>query len=552
VSQRRRRAESPRRSRPAAAGQNGAPRVPAADRDRLALLYELGCAFVARTELADLVPLVIEKCREVLRAEGAGVLVVDPATDELYFPYVSQEDPLVAERLSAIRVPPGQGIAGAVVASGKAMRIDDVAAHPQFYDGVDRTTRFVTRSMIAAPLVTPDGTIGVIEVVNRTGGPFSEEDLAFLETLALSIAVAIDNARHYSQLRDSAERLRDQVGALRRDLARSHRFTDIVGASAAIEEVFRLMESAASSPIAVLIEGETGTGKELVARGIHRASSRANGPFLAVNCAALPETLLESELFGHRRGAFTGATKDRRGLFEVAAGGTVFLDEVGEMPGAMQVKLLRVLQENEVVALGDSRPRRVDVRVISATNRDLAGEVAAGRFRDDLYFRLAAFPIRVPPLRQRREDIPALVDHFLSGAVARLGKAVRHAEPEAMDLLARFDWPGNVRELQNELERAVALAADGDSIRVEHLSSKLRAPRVPAASGTTAAEGARRRGGVATRPSVEPLRRAREAFEATYIARALDRHGGNVSRAARSLGLSRTMLHKKIRAYGLG
>src|SRR6185369_12799245 len=275
------------------------------------------------------------------------------------------------------------------IASGKAMRVDDVASNPLFYDAVDRMTAFSTRTMIAAPLFTPIGTIGVIEVVNRVGKPFTDEDLLFLETLAHSVAVAIDNARLYAQLRDSAERLHDQVGALRRDLARRQSFSEIVGSSRAMDEVLRLMESAASTTIAVLVEGETGTGKELVARGIHRTSSRANGPFLAVNCAALPETLLESELFGHRRGAFTGATKDRRGLFEVAAGGTVLLDEVGEMPYSMQAKLLRVLQEGEVVPLGDSRPRKVEVRILSATNRQLAHEVERGRFRKDLYFRLA-------------------------------------------------------------------------------------------------------------------------------------------------------------------
>jgi transcriptional regulator with GAF, ATPase, and Fis domain len=316
----------------------------------------------------------------------------------------------------------------------------------------------------------------------------------------------------------------------------------------------------------VLIQGETGTGKELVARGVHRASKRADRPFLAVNCAALPETLLESELFGHRRGAFTGATQDRRGLFEVAGGGTVFLDEIGEMSPAMQAKLLRVIEEGEVVPLGDSKPRAVDVRLLSATNRDLEREVREHRFRDDLYFRIAAFPIPLPPLRERREDIPALVDHFLKVAGKRHRKQIAGAVPAALSLLVEFDWPGNVRELQNELERAVALAADGDTIGLGHLSSKLAAPFARRGEAKPGGLGAplggahtavRPPGAAIAAPAAQDgdfslsLRDARAGFEARYIARVLELQGGNVSRAARILGLSRAMLHKKIKLLGL-
>mgnify|MGYP003693732629 CR=1 FL=1 len=207
-------------------------------------------------------------------------------------------------------------------------------------------------------------------------------------------------------------------------------------------------------------------------------------PFVAVNCAALPETLLESELFGHRRGAFTGATHDRRGLFEAASGGTLFLDEIGETPPAMQAKLLRVLQEGEITPVGDTHPRKVDVRVLAATNRDLTRAIADGRFRDDLYYRVAAFPIRLPPLRERREDVPLLADRFLAAAAGRHHKRIAGITPAAVGCLVRFDWPGNVRELQNEIERAVALAHDGDAVDLVHLSPKL---------ATTAAAGPRPR-----------------------------------------------------------
>jgi Nif-specific regulatory protein len=513
--------------------------------DRLHLLYDLGCAFAARIELEELIPLVITKCRDVLEAEGGSVLLLDPATNEFVFPYIAEQNPEAAERLAGVRVPADRSIAGAVVREGRPIRVDDAHADPRFFSEVDRHTRVRTGSLMAAPLRSRHGTIGVIEVVNRRGGgAFTDDDLAFLDALAGSVAVAIDNARLYDQVKASEERLRTQVVALRRDLARRDRFTEIVGSGAAMAEVFRLMESAAASPITVLIEGETGTGKELVARAIHRESARAEGPFLAVNCAAFQETLLESELFGHRRGSFTGATQDRRGLFEAGEKGTIFLDEVGEMPPAMQAKLLRVLEQGEVVPVGDNRPRRVDVRVVSATNRTLAAEVAARRFREDLYYRLVAFPIRLPPLRARREDVALLAQRFVASAAESHRKRIPGIEPVALERLVGFDWPGNVRELRNEIERAVALARDGESIGPSHLSARLLEPAGTSADG--AAYGAALCG-----EEKGSLLRARAAFEARYISEVLRQQGGNVSRAAKALGLSRVMLQRKMKAYGL-
>jgi transcriptional regulator with PAS, ATPase and Fis domain len=342
-------------------------------------------------------------------------------------------------------------------------------------------------------------------------------------------------------VRESQARLETQLVALRRDLTRRDHFADIVGGSARMREVFRLMESAAAAPIAVLLEGETGTGKELVARAVHRASPRAEGPFVPVNCAAIPETLLERELFGHRRGAFTGATHDQRGFFEAADGGTIFLDEIGEMPPAMQAKLLRVLQEGEVVPLGDTRAHRVDVRVISATNRTLVTDVESGAFRLDLYYRLSAFPIVLPPLRKRRDDIPRLAQHCLALSCSHLGRTMPAIEPAALELLEHHDWPGNVRELQNEIERAVALTPDGATIGREQLSRRLTAPaRLLAPLPATASPQA---------PAT--LRDARARWEADYIALVLAREHGNVSHAARVLGLSRAMLQRKMKLYDL-
>jgi Nif-specific regulatory protein len=520
---------------------------PSLENSTFRLIYELACAFATRIELDDLIPLVIDKCREVLKAQGVSVLLLDPERNELYFPYVSQTDPDVAARLAGLRFPADRGVAGAALTTGQAQKIDRVESDPRFYAEIDRQTGVTTRSLLAVPLASPEGPLGVIEAVQlEDGAPFSDEDLGVLKALAGSIEVSIFNASRFGSLKASEQRLRLQVEALRRDLAERDCFSEIIGVSAAMNEVFRLMKGAAGSTIPVLIEGETGTGKELVARGIHRASARAEGPFIAINCGALPETLLESELFGHRRGSFTGAISDHPGLFRAASGGVIFLDEIGEMPLPMQAKLLRALQEGEVVALGDHRPHKVDVKVISATNRNLKAAVAEHHFREDLYYRLAAFPIRVPPLRERREDISLLAAHFLATATQRHHKRIRGFDPATVGVLCRLDWPGNVRELQNEIERAVVLAQDDETIRPGHLSSAIVTVDGPISAGSLAPSS----NGFTERAD-RGLREARAAFETHFITQVLEKHHGNVSRAATALGISRIALQKKMKLYAL-
>jgi Nif-specific regulatory protein len=515
---------------------------------RLRLLYDCCCAFAARLDLDELVPLVLTKCRDALQAEAAAVLLLDEEHDELDFSYLGDQAPDVAERLRTLRMPASRGIAGAVLRDRTPVRVDDARTDSRFYPDVDRATGLETCGLLCVPLLGTDAALGVLQVVNRRDGArFTDDDLEFLEGLAAGVAVAIANARVLTQVKGEERRLRAQVGVLRRDLARRDGFAEMVGSGSAMASVFRLMESAATSQIPVLIEGETGTGKELVGRGIHRASARAEGPFVAVNCAALPEALLESELFGHRRGAFTGAIQDRPGLFQTAHGGTLFLDEIGEMPAAMQAKLLRVLQEGEVMAVGDTKPRKIDVRVVSATNRDLETEVEQGNFRQDLYFRVATFPIGLPPLRERREDVPLLAERVLLASAKRHGKRILGFTTEVLAAFERFAWPGNVRELENEIERAVALARDGHEIGLEHLSAKLT-------RGTPA--GVASTGGGSPVPVAAltvdgPLREARDAFEIVYIRKALEQHSGNVTRTAQALGLSRVMLQKKMKEYGL-
>jgi Nif-specific regulatory protein len=308
----------------------------------------------------------------------------------------------------------------------------------------------------------------------------------------------------------------------------------IVGGSAVLAATLALVERARQSGATVLLTGETGTGKELLARAIHTGSARAAGAFVALNCAAFPDTLLESELFGHAKGSFTGADRAKEGLMTLADGGTLFLDEVGETSVALQAKLLRALQEREVRPVGGTRARRVDVRLIAATNRDLLGEIAHGRFRADLYWRLAVFPIRMPPLRERREDVLALARYFLAQHGAREGRPGCRLAPEAEELLLAHAWPGNVRELENEMLRALALSEPFETIPAERLSERLGQLFEPLASVVR---------------DREPLRETLARFEALCLRRALDQSGGRRAETARNLGLTREGLYKKLKRH---
>ncbi len=332
------------------------------------------------------------------------------------------------------------------------------------------------------------------------------------------------------------ERLRRANQLLRREVERASGEHPIVAASEPMIEVLEVMERAAGFKATVLLTGESGTGKEVLARAIHSQSPRRGEAFVAVNCAAIPEALLESELFGHAKGAFTGADRARRGLFVEADGGTLFLDEVGELPNALQAKLLRVLQEEEVRPLGDSKSRSVDVRVLAATARDLEAEVAAGRFREDLFYRLNVVRLAVPPLRERPKDIPLLVDHFLAHFRDTLGKPVRGISDEALARLVAYRWPGNVRELENVIERAIILA-DTDRIGLSELPQNVVAPLPGAAVEGRAADFS--------------LRRARRIVEVEAIQRALRATGGNRTHAARLLEISHRALLYKIKEYGI-
>ncbi len=331
------------------------------------------------------------------------------------------------------------------------------------------------------------------------------------------------------------ERLRRSNQLLRRDVQRAVGDRPIVAASAVMIELLEVMERASAFKTTILLTGESGTGKEVLARAIHAQSPRRNEEFVGINCGAIPENLLESELFGHARGAYTGADRVRPGLFVAADGGTLFLDELGELPTSLQVKLLRVLQEEEVQPLGESKPRPIDVRVIAATARDLEAEVAAGRFREDLFYRLNVVRLAVPPLRERPEDIPLLVDHFFAHFRDTLGKPLTGIADEVLERLVAYPWPGNIRELENVLERAVILS-QGDRISLRDLPENVIQP----------VDGGR----VGAAPDLG-LKRARKALEVEMIRRALGATGGNRTQAARLLEISHRALLYKIKDYAL-
>ncbi|MCC7262637.1 MAG: sigma-54-dependent Fis family transcriptional regulator [Candidatus Latescibacteria bacterium] len=327
-------------------------------------------------------------------------------------------------------------------------------------------------------------------------------------------------------------RLEQENLTLRRAVQSQVQFKGVIGRSRAMEAVYQLLRKVVDSDTTVLLSGETGTGKEVLARCIHQEGPRRDKPFVAVNCGAMAEQLLESELFGHKKGAFTGAVNDRPGLFETADGGTLFLDEIGETTPGLQVRLLRAVQEGEIRRVGEEQVRHVDVRVLAATHRDLKQAVAEGAFREDLYYRLNVFPIGLPPLRQRREDIPELALHFLGQLRQRAPRAPEGFTARAMDALGAYEWPGNIRELQNEVERAALLGAGEARIDLGHLSERLV-------------------GGVPPAPRRGKLKEVLAQVERELILQALERHQGNRTHAAEELGMSRWGLVQKVRDYGL-
>ncbi len=364
--------------------------------------------------------------------------------------------------------------------------------------------------------------------------PWNKDELLATVRQGLEVhRLAMENLQLQEELRAANARLRIENVQLKREVKGRYRFEEIIGSSPALQKMLDLVEHIVATDTTILITGETGTGKELIARAIHYNGPRGDKPFVTENCAALAPELLTSELFGHKRGAFTGATEDRQGLFEVANSGTLFLDEIGDCPPDLQMRLLRVLDQGEIRRVGDSKPIKVDVRVIAATHHNLEQDVRAGRFRKDLFYRLSVFTVSLPPLRERKEDIPVLAQHFLNRLAHATGRTVRGFTPEALAQLSAYDFPGNIRELENEVERAFAMADTDGYIAPSLLSEKFGGliPDPPATGGF--------------------LRAAVERFEVQLIREALDRNSGNQTRTASDLGLSRRALIDKLQKYGI-
>jgi len=434
------------------------------ERDRLRLLLEITNSVASKLDLRGLVEVLSKSLLSVTRSDFCALLLPDEDNEQLRITILHNPESRGAI-CDGARIPVRGAPCGKAFRTGKTQyfkNLEEIRNDPDIY-GSDVGRRFIERTIAEGlisgcdlPLIGRGGVLGVLAAIKRSESAFSADEIHFLEQVAVQVAIAVENALDY----EKAIKERDKEAKQRLYLEEEIRseFTEIVGESPTLRAALSLASVVAPTDSSVLIHGETGTGKELVARAIHKLSSRSEKAFVKLNCAAIPLGLLESELFGHEKGAFTGAIAQKTGRFELADKSTLFLDEVGDIPLELQAKLLRVLQEQEFERLGSNRTHKVDVRLVAATHRDLAAMVKQGTFREDLYYRLKVFPIQVPALRQRTEDIPKLVWHFTAVYGRRMNKQIDQIPTETMDTLVRYRWPGNVRELQNFVERAVILS----------------------------------------------------------------------------------------------
>lgn len=434
------------------------------ERDRLRLLLEITSSVTSRLGLRQMVEALSTNLFRVMQCDVSALLLPDPESGALRVNILHNPDVRGPYREGSL-VPLYSSISGHVIRNGKSMRIDNfeqVRKDPEIYGNSEgqRIYKHVVeeglRTGCYLPLNSRDRVVGVLMLCRRSDNGFKQDDVVLLEQVACQVAIAVENTLEYEKATKDRDKETKQRLYLEEEIR--SQLGEIVGESPALKTTLSMVSVVAPTDSTVLISGETGTGKELVARAIHKLSSRCEKAFVKLNCAAIPLGLLESELFGHERGAFTGAIAQKTGRFDLADKGTLFLDEVGDIPLELQAKLLRVLQEQEFERLGSNRTHKVDVRLIAATHRDLLAMVKQGTFREDLYYRLKVFPIQVPALRQRADDIPRLVRHFTALYAQRMNKRIEVIPTDTMDALVRYQWPGNVRELQNFIERAVILS----------------------------------------------------------------------------------------------
>jgi formate hydrogenlyase transcriptional activator len=448
---------------------------------------------------------------------------------------------------SAIQVPGAipvrEGPAGWVWQTQQPLIVSNLAEETRWPQFLELVKPFELQSVCALPLTTARQRLGALAFLSRQIGAYDDADVDFLQLVANHVAVAVENALAFECIEKLKEKLTREKVYLEEEIRTEHNFDEIVGESSALRRVLKEVETVAPTDSTVLIRGETGTGKELIARALHQLSPRRDRTFVKINCAAIPTGLLESELFGHEKGAFTGAITQRVGRFELAHQGTLFLDEVGDIPPELQPKLLRVLQEQEFERLGSTRTVRVDVRLLAATNRDLAQLAANGQYRSDLYYRLNVFPVVLPPLRQRREDIPRLVRHFAHKVSRRMGRRIETVPAETMDALLEYPWPGNVRELENVIERAVILSP-GPALQINLADLKAAAP--PPSLESAPSQGGNAPGGSAAVTLADA--------ERDHILGVLRETGwvlGGPNGAAARLAMKRTTLQSKMKKLGI-
>ena len=493
----------------------------------LALLHEASALLDEASDLSTSMKPILEALSRHMDVECATLTVLNRRTSEIL---VHEAIGLSADQRERGRYRLGEGITGRVVQTGEPVVVPSIAAEPLFLGRArplkDRPAAEL--AFVCVPVRLGNETIGALSAERPYGEDDAfDEDIRILSILASLIAHVV----RLGQFAEEEKALMDENERLRSELADRYRPSNIVGNSREMEPVYEMIGQVAQSLATVLIRGESGTGKELIAQAVHYGSRRSEGPFVRVNCAALPESLIESELFGHEKGAFSGAVRQREGRFERASGGTIFLDEIGELTPAIQLSLLRVLQEREFERVGGIKVLKADVRVVTATNRPLELDMADGRFREDLYYRLNVFPIHVPPLRDRRTDIILLADHFIEKYRKRHERSIVRLSTPAIDLLMAYHWPGNVRELENAIERAVLLA-DGKVIHARLLPPSLQMAKV----------GEGRSG---------PLNVQLDVLEKELIIDVLKMKKGNRAAAARQLGISERIMGLRVEKYGL-
>ena len=501
------------------------------ERDRLRTLFDVTKVLVSKLSPDELFAEISAQLSRVVRHDFAVLTLWNEKTRDLDTFALHFTGPPLFNREQSHVAPEGMPCAEALATGKPVVAYDtDVDRYPS-----PHYRRFIAmgcKSDCSVPLITGNGTLGTLEIARTTDDVWTDSDVEFLVEVAGQVAIAVENALSYRELSEIKERLATEKLYLEDEIRLDHNIGDMVGKGPAFQSVLKGVQTVAPSDSTVLILGETGTGKELVARAIHESSHRSKGSFVKVNCAAIPASLLESELFGHEKGAFTGAAGQRIGRFELAHQGTLFLDEIGEMPLELQPKLLRAIQDHEFERVGGNRTIRTDARFVAATNRDLKQMVEENRFRADLYYRLHVFPIHVPPLRERPEDIPLLTRFFVQKYAGRMNRRIERIPAAVMEALARYDWPGNIRELQNVIERSVLLTTGSAlSLAMPEVISKHQPPASPANTAERS-----------------------EAAEREAIIRALqDAHGivGGPNGAAARLGLKRTTLYSRMQKLNI-